>query len=174
MLIGWAAKYNSLSHEMGPSNRRFRERIQPGVFERSLDRGGDPIATVDHEERLILGRKSSGTLRLKVEERGLYVEVDAPDTTYARDLQESIKRGDIKGMSFAFKGAKDRWDKEVIEGRSTTVRTLEDLELIDVAFVTRPAYAETEVAIRSLTEWGETQFDQAAANERRLKIAEAE
>ena len=173
MLVGWAGVHNSLSEEMGPPHRKFRERVASGTFQRSISRGPDVIATIDHDESKIMGRVSAGTLRIKAEERGLYVEVDPPNTSYANDLQESIRRGDVKGMSFSFKKPVDKWGQEFIEGRSMAVRELQDFEIVDVSFVIRPAYLNTEVALRSLKEWEESLFDQEGfdARSRRLDLA---
>jgi hypothetical protein len=61
----------------------------------------------------------------------------------------SIDRGDINQMSFGFRTISDSWHKE--EGAD--IRTLEEVELIDVSPVTFPAYPDTSVALRSMTEW---------------------
>jgi HK97 family phage prohead protease len=50
----------------------------------------------------VLGRNKSGTLRLSVDGIGLRYEIDPPDTQAARDLIESLRRGDVSGSSFAF------------------------------------------------------------------------
>jgi phage head maturation protease len=37
----------------------------------------------------------AGTLRISTDKRGLFYEVDLPNTTYANDLAELMKRGDV-------------------------------------------------------------------------------
>jgi hypothetical protein len=68
---------------------------------------------------------------------------------------ESIRRGDIEHMSFGF-GVRGK-DGQSWERRSdgTVLRTLKSLRLSDVSVVTRPAYTDTSVAVRSLEEWQE-------------------
>lgn len=173
VLTGWAALYNHDSQLLGPPGRQFIERIAPGAFKRSVDANGDIIATVDHEDRLILGRRSSGTLTLSENEKGLFVEVSLPNTTYASDLVESVQRGDISGMSFSFKNPQDEWGKRSVEGRSVPTRTISDLELVEVAFVIRPAYTQTDIALRSLSNWEERIASDHKSNERRLVLADA-
>lgn len=145
-LIGHAAVFNSLSEDLGG----FREIIKPGAFDRALRENHDVRALVNHENSMILGRVKAGTLRLAVDSQGLRYEVDLPDTTAARDLAESIGRGDITGSSFSFRNAKDR--RREISG--TMVREISDLELIDVSPVTYPAYTATDAALRHASLFG--------------------
>ena len=113
---GYAAKYGTRSHDLGG----FVETIQTGAFTRAIGEGQDVRALINHDAGLILGRTTSGTLKLSEDSTGLHYEVDAPDTSYARDLSESMKRGDVTQSSFAFRTRADDWAKE---GR-TVLRTL--------------------------------------------------
>jgi phage head maturation protease len=62
----------------------------------------------------------------------------------ARDLHESVKRGDISGMSFGFRMRKASWNA------SNTERTLHDVELLEISPTAFPAYRDTSVSARSL------------------------
>ena len=141
-LTGYAAVFNSLSEDLGG----FREIIRPGAFDRALRDRQDVRALVNHDSGQILGRTTSGTLRLFKDSRGLRYEVDLPDTTAARDVAESIKRGDITGSSFGFRTIADAWPK--VDG-AVKKREVIDLDLLDVSPVTYPAYAETQVSLRA-------------------------
>ena len=99
-LRGYAIVYNSLSEPL--YGDLFRERINRGAFTKSLLEN-DQVCLWGHDTRYVLGRKSSGTLILREDDKGLYFEVSLPNTTWARDLKESVDRGDIKQMSFGFK-----------------------------------------------------------------------
>jgi uncharacterized protein len=136
---GYAAKYATRSHDLGG----FVETIRSGAFGRAVREGQDGRALINHDAGLILGRTASGTLKLAEDSTGLHYEVDAPDTSYARDLAESMKRGDVTQSSFAFRTREDDWAKE---GR-TVLRTLIDLDLLDVSPVTYPAYEDTESGV---------------------------
>jgi len=140
-IVGYAAVFNSKSEDLG-----FREIVMPGAFDRSMREAHDVRALVNHDSNLILGRTKSGTLKLSVDERGLKAEIDPPDTQSARDALASIKRGDMDGMSFAFRTLTDDWRMEDGE----LVRELRDLELVDVSVVAFPAYAATSVSARAL------------------------
>ena len=87
----------------------FYEQIATGAFDDVLD--NDVRAYFNHDENLLLGRVSSGTLRIGTDKRGLYYEVDLPNTTYANDLVELMKRGDVNQSSFAFLIDQDRWEQ---------------------------------------------------------------
>ena len=141
---GYAAVYNSDSEWMGG----FYEQIAKGAFDDVMD--NDTRAYFNHDENLLLGRVSSGTLRLSSDERGLYYEVDLPNTSYAKDLVELMKRGDVNQSSFAFLIDRDRWEER--DGK--TYRIIEKVSrLLDVSPVAQPAYpdATSELMMRKDT-----------------------
>lgn len=142
-IAGYAAVFNTRSADLGG----FREEIAPGAFADTLRGGGEVLALVEHDPKLCLGRRSAGTLSLREDDRGLFVEIDPPDTTVGRDAIENIRRKDIQGMSFRFpRGAKDTWRVE----NGETVRTLQKCGLLEVTLTTIPAYPDTTVGLRSL------------------------
>ncbi|WP_300009705.1 HK97 family phage prohead protease [uncultured Roseobacter sp.] len=145
VLVGYAALFDERSEDLGG----FVEQIAPGAFSGSV--GGDIRALINHNSNHVLGRTKSRTLRVEEDNRGLRIEVTPPDTGAARDLLESVRRGDIDQMSFGFRTKKDSWDE--VDG--TIVRTLLDVTLIEVSPVTFPAYPQTEIALRSMEAWQE-------------------
>jgi uncharacterized protein len=169
VMRGHAAVFNSTSADLGG----FREQVAPGAFTRTLEQGADVRALINHDPNLVLGRSKAGTLRLSQDETGLAVEIDPPDTTYARDLMASMERGDIDQMSFTFRTVKDDW----AQSPSGTMRTLLDVDLLDVSPVTYPAYAATDIAARSAQESPaatDTEAkDRLSAMRRRLRLAQA-
>ena len=140
-IYGHAAVFDQLSQDLGG----FRERIAPGAFAATLI-ADDVLALFNHSPNFILGRKKSGTLRMREDSTGLAIEIDPPETTYANDLKISVARGDISGMSFGFNTIKDKWEK--VNGE--VIRTLLEVKLIDVSLVAFPAYPQTDVAVRSM------------------------
>jgi len=141
---GHAAVFNVLSQDLGG----FRERIKPGAFSRAIREKHDVRALWNHNSDYVLGRTKSGTLTIAEDERGLLVEIDPPDTQWAKDLQESIRRGDVDQMSFGFFVGSDDWHMENDE----IIREIRDVsELFDVSPVTYPAYLQTDVSVRSFT-----------------------
>ena len=128
------------------SDRNFEavERIAPGAFSRACREADDCRALVNHDPNLLLGRTSSGTLRITEDQRGLRYDVDLPDTTIARDLAVSVERGDINGSSFGFVVESESWDEtKNDDGTVSAVRTIRSVRLLDVGPVTYPAYSAT-------------------------------
>lgn len=146
---GYAVVFNSPSVDMGD----WREIIRPGAFGDVLRKNPDVRALADHDSSKVLGRTKSGTLRLVQDARGLSFELDMPQTSYARDLAESIQRRDVTGASFAFRldRGDDRWNQQ---DDGTRLREITRFaELREISIVTFPAYPSTEVAMRSLSNW---------------------
>jgi uncharacterized protein len=146
--VGYAAMFDSPSQPLP-----FIERIAQGAFTRSLtNRRRDIRLYVNHNSDMVLASKKSGTLRLSEDTRGLRVEADLPDTTYARDLRALMQSGVVDKMSFGFtipKGG-DRWSDDGSE------RTLTAINLHEVSVVTGfPAYEQTAAAVRSLEKLSE-------------------
>lgn len=125
----------------------FRERIDPGAFDRAIRRD-DVRALVNHSEDYVLGRTTAGTLRLSVDAVGLRYEVDPPDTQWARDLLVTIKRRDVRESSFAFRVRKEAFEEPPARGE-LPLRIIRDVELFDVSPVTYPAYPQTSVSARA-------------------------
>lgn len=145
-LVGHAAVFNRDSELIAGS---FIERIAPGAFRESIAKGDDVRALINHDPSLILARTISRTLLLREDQHGLYVEIQIPKTTYAQDLLESTKRGDISQMSFGFTVSPggERWERG--QNGAPDIRTLLSVRLFDVSPVTYPAYPDTDVAVRS-------------------------
>lgn len=141
---GYAALFNQLSVDLGG----FREQIKRGAFTKTI-KESDIIATRNHNRNLLLGRNKSGTLILEEDRKGLKMEIDPPDTTYAKDLIISMEREDINQCSFAFKVIEDHWDNK---DKNNIIRTLKVVELRDVTIATGPAYPQTSAQYRSTEE----------------------
>ena len=154
-IIGTPVVYNSRSQDLGG----FVEIIAPFAFKDSM--GRDIRALIEHDPSKLLGRTSSGTVRLSESPTGLQVEIDLPNTRTADELLESIMRRDISGMSFGFSvpPGGDSWDLEV----DPAIRTVQKANLHEVTITALPGYKATDVSIakRSLIQANRyrTQFD---------------
>ena len=140
-IIGYAAVFNSLSEDMWG----MREQVAPGAFTKTI-KEDDVRALMNHDPNYVLARNKSGTLALSEDNKGLRVNINPPDTQWAKDLKISIKRGDVNQMSFAFRTVQDKWD---YRDPNEVLRTLIEVTLYDVSVVTYPAYPETSVQVRS-------------------------
>lgn len=164
------AGYAAVFGEVADIGGYFQEVIARGAFTNSL-RSADVRAYFDHDRGRVLGRTSSGTLRLREDQKGLAVEIDLPDTTDGRDVKALIERGDVSGMSFGFYVLRQEWD----ETTDPPKRTILEVELREVSIVSEPAYDGATIALRSLDEARKEHRRQhnAAAFARRKAEAEA-
>ena len=143
---GYPAMFDKYSEDLGG----FVEKIAPGAFSKTLKDGADVRGLWNHDQNYVLGRTKSGTLKLIQDKRGLYMVNRPPDTQWAKDLMVSIGREDVTQMSFGFWVIEEEWRNRKDK---PPVRTLKEVELVDVSVVTFPAYPDTSVAVRSMKEW---------------------
>lgn len=125
------------------------ESIDPHAFDGALN--DDIRALIDHETRLVLGRTVAGTLRLRVDNHGLWGEIDInPDDTDAMNLYARVKRGDVNQCSFGF----DILDEErsINENTGAAHYTIKAVRLYEVSVCTFPAYKATGVEARAQQE----------------------
>lgn len=137
VIEGYAAVFDAPSVDMG-----FIELVRRGAFSRAISQRQDVRALVEHDPQRIIGRTAAGTLQLHEDARGLHARIELPDTSAGRDVRESIRRGDLTQMSFAFRTMTDRWYTE----NGVLHRDLLDVDLLDVSVVAYPAYPDTTVA----------------------------
>jgi HK97 family phage prohead protease len=137
-LSGYAAVFNDSSVPLP-----FKESIAPGAFRKTLSETPDVRLLINHEG-LPLARTKNGTLTLREDDRGLYMDAEIADTQEGRDLYTLVQRGDLDQMSFAFRVVRQKWS----EDRSTRVLTEVSLADGDVSVVTYPAYPTTSVEAR--------------------------
>jgi uncharacterized protein len=140
-IVGYASLFNVWADIGG----MFKERVKPGAFTKTI-KEADVRALWNHNPDYVLGRNKSGTLRLWEDEKGLGYEVEPPNTAWARDLIESIRRGDINQSSYGFMVNKQDINYENNE------RTIIDVALFDVSPVTYPAFPTTTAQVRSMFE----------------------
>jgi HK97 family phage prohead protease len=121
----------------------FREVIRPGAFTKTLSSGADILALVDHHPGQLLGRSSSGTLRLTETTRGLEFSIDVPETQLGNDVLALAQRGDIGGASIGFRAEQEAWP-------ARDRRELRAVRLIEISIVhAHAAYRGTSVSVRS-------------------------
>ena len=142
--VGYAATFDRRSQNLGG----FVEQVKKAAFAKTVQEA-DVRALFNHEPDHLLGRSTTGTLRLSEDAHGLRYEVALPNTTLGRDVAELLRRGDISGSSFGFRTISDEWS-ETADGYP--MRTLTEVALRDVGPVTFPAYTSTEASLRSLAD----------------------
>lgn len=145
VIRGHAAVFDRKSFDLGG----FYEIVARGAFRKALDAGraADCRCLFNHDPNLVLASVHNNTLDLREDPQGLHYYANPADTSWARDVRELVRRGDIYQSSFAFTVARDRWE-ETEDGE--IVRTvLEVHDLYDVSPVTYPAYPQTDVSGRN-------------------------
>lgn len=167
---GHAAVFNQRVRIYDGTYFRYEETIRPGAFARAIAEAQDVRALWNHDANYVLGRTKSGTLRLAEDGVGLVAEIAAAPTRTIEDLVLApIERGDVSGMSFAFRPRRsqivrikdpasgvivdDYGGERVTHSEEGDIRIehheIIDVDLYDVSPVTYPAYDQTDVALRS-------------------------
>jgi len=139
---GYAAVYGQRSHDLGG----FTEQIAMGAFDDVLATGPDVHFVWDHDTRYVGARTRNGTLELRSDNTGLFMEAKVGPYSWAKDLMTALQRGDIDQGSFKFSVADggDSWD---VEDDGTVLRTLNAIDgLYDVTVTAQGAYPQTSLA----------------------------
>ncbi|MBD5798410.1 peptidase U35 [Bacillus pseudomycoides] len=142
-LTGYAVKWEQKSVVMG-YYRKFREQFRQGAFLDSLQKD-DQRFLWSHDTSKVLGRTKNNTLRLVEDSIGLRFELDLPKTTLGNDTFETIKRGDVDGVSFGFSMITEEIDEP---DDDLMLRTVTKAKLLEVSAVAFPAYPDSEVSAR--------------------------
>ena len=151
-VAGYAAVFDETTNIAG----MFDEVVRAGAFADAIARGDDVTFLINHDD-LPLARTSSKTLTVREDTRGLYMEaeLDAEDPDVRR-IVPKMKRGDLSKMSFAFsmepRGQTRRTRTGSGEDENELREIVKVVRLYDVSIVTEPAYAGTEIALRSREE----------------------
>lgn len=133
------------------------EVIERNAISEELIAACDIVANINHDDNRMIGRSvgGKGSLSLTIDDHGVLMSLEAPHTVYGDIAYEGAKRGDFKGMSFAFWLLSDEdvtYTKEKGDGgKPVYVRHVNNIRgLMDVSVVTHPAYPTTEVEARAI------------------------
>ena len=118
----------------------FVEKISAGAFGRAVSRAREVRLMFNHKRDI--GGTADGTLKLSEDSIGLKAQAVFTDP----EAVEAGKRGELRGWSFGFTDAVDRWE-DVSDGLQR--RTIDDLDLQEVSILSvTPAYVGTSVELR--------------------------
>ncbi len=151
----------------------YKERIRKGAVTHA------PIVKsyFNHDPNQVLSTlESTPPLKLAEVDQGLIYDSPIPPTSYGKDLQVNLERGNVKGSSFAFEIPKggDTWSEDET---GVVQRDISKLILYEIGPVTDPAFVQTTAALRSvrqsLEEWRQANPPFARLlRERRQKLAQ--
>lgn len=111
----------------------------------------------NHDLNRVPLARTPKTMTLKVDPVGMTIRALLPETESAKEVYESVKRGDLTGMSFAFKVPEggDTYDPK------TNTRTINKIEKVyECSIVQFPAYGQTSVEARSAMSEGQKKLRQ--------------
>lgn len=144
---GMAIVYNDETVLFKHVDIEEREVILPGAATESLE-NDDWRAVWNHQNAVVLGRKSNGTLEINETESGVLVRIHFPDSEEGRSKFESVKRGDVNQMSFAFVPLEEKEERLVMDGVTIYRTTISKMKVYEVSPVTFPAYENTTISSR--------------------------
>lgn len=142
----------------------FNQRTDIGWYDEIIEQGAldytdlkDVRFLVNHNVDMIpLARSRNNTenstmqLVPDADGMGIRVDLDIENNADARSLYSAVNRGDITGMSFMFTVNKDSWEE--IESEHPTRRVLSIGRVLEVSAVTFPAYSQTSIQTRGLSD----------------------
>ena len=142
----------------------FGQRTDIGWYDEVIERGAldttdlkDVRFLVNHNTDMIPLARSrnnneNSTMQLAVDDdgMGIRVDLDTENNADARSLYSAVNRGDISGMSFMFTVDKDSWDDVNTDHPTRHIRSIQNV--LEVSAVTFPAYSQTSIQARGLSD----------------------
>lgn len=128
------------------------ERVHPGAFKKVLESRAEIFGLYHHDETQLLGRRSSGTLLLKDEARGLHYSIpfDSKDPIH-QTVAARIARKDVTGSSFTFAAKDQQFEKRSSDGM--IIRNIYSFDRVkDVGPTHLPCYPGSSAEFRSLSD----------------------
>jgi HK97 family phage prohead protease len=151
---GYGIVFNSDSTPMYVfDEERGVVKVVERITKESIERAdlSDMVATFNHNFDYILGRTSNSTMDVRIEDKGVFYSVKPSKTSYADDLLENLRAGNITGSSFYFSmDSEQGYDfKERADGmlEATPKRIT---KVYEMGPVTSPAYPATTSERRSM------------------------
>lgn len=162
----------------------FGQRTNLGWYDEVIEQGAldatdlkDVRFLVNHNTDMIPLARSrnnneNSTMQMTVDTdgMGIRVDLDTENNADAKSLYSAVSRGDISGMSFMFTVDKDSWDDVDTDHPIRHVRSIG--QVFEVSAVTFPAYSQTSIQARGLSD----ALDSAAESleSERARLAEIE
>jgi hypothetical protein len=142
----------------------YNSRTDLGWYDEIIEEGAldatdlrDVRFLVNHNTDMIPLARSrnnneNSTMQMNVGKDGMTIRVDldTENNADAKALYSAVSRGDISGMSFMFTVDGDTW--EDMESDHPTRRINKISRVFEVSAVTFPAYAQTSIQARGLSE----------------------
>lgn len=132
----------------------YIETISRSAVTQETINSSDIFALFDHDPNKVLARSKNGegSLKLSLDNKGLFYSFESPETDLGNTVLEYIRRGEVTNSSFSFRVA-DIPGASVLQKDENGIwhRRINNIEaLFDVSPVFKPAYNETSAEIRKL------------------------
>jgi uncharacterized protein len=163
---GYAAVFDAPT-EINSWEGRFNETLSRGAFKKTLAER-KPVLQFDHGQDARTGSVPIGAFtELREDDNGLYCQARLFDNPVVEPIRQAIEAQAVSGMSFRFKVNRDEWrdgagnlikpeelGRLLYEpgSRGPLQRTIKEVQLFEAGPVVFPAYAQTSVGVRSLTD----------------------
>ena len=162
----------------------FGQRTDLGWYDEVIESGAldatdlkDVRFLVNHNVDMIPLARSrnnneNSTMQMSVDENGMNIRVDldTEGNADAKSLYSAVSRGDISGMSFMFTVDKDSWDNADTEHPTRHIRSIR--KVMEVSAVTFPAYSQTSIHTRGLSEALDSAKESLESEKARLREIE--
>lgn len=159
---GYVNKTGQWSQPLG-TKRKFVEKIEPGTFKRALEQSNDIHFLAEHDNKLLLASTKNGSLVLREDDQGLFMEARISPTSWGEDYYTLIQDGLLTNMSFGMQVLSDKWNKR---SDGTMERSVNEILLSEVSVVRNPAYVQSNIQARSIEVVSEIEIPNI--NERKL------
>lgn len=162
----------------------FGQRTDLGWYDEIIERGAldttdlkDVRLLVNHDTNMIPLARSrnnneNSTMQLSPDDAGLGMraDLDTENNDKSRSLYSAVNRGDIDGMSFMFTVDKDAWDD--VDSDHPTRHVLSIRRVFEVSAVTFPAYSQTSIQARGLSDALESAKESLESERARIRAIE--
>lgn len=163
----------------------YGQRTDLGWYDEIIEDGAldsadlkDVRLLVNHNTDMIpLARSRNNTENSTMQLRvvpGVGLEIranlDTENNADAKSLYSAVSRGDITGMSFMFAVDKDSWDNLDSDHPTRHIRNF--ARVFEVSAVTAPAYSQTSIQARGLSDALESAKESLESEKRRLSEIE--
>lgn len=115
----------------------------------------------------------NSTMQMSIDNEGMEIRVDldTENNAEAKSLYSAVERGDLDGMSFMFTVDGDKWDDIESEHPTRTITKIS--RVFEVSAVTFPAYEQTSISARGLSEALESAKDSLESVKAERRAVEA-
>lgn len=140
-ISGYAIVWNTPSKDLGG----FTEIVSPDAL-KDVDLS-NVLMLNNHDFTQVLASVKAGTLELEIDDKGLHFKATLPNTSFANDVYEEVKSGNVDACSFGFTvdDGGDEWSKDEEGNITRTITRVKDL--FDVSVVAVPSYDDTNVQV---------------------------